>query len=203
MELCFISLDVALSHTGFAIFALSTGNFSFRLLKIGVIDTDTQLDLDTRVRIILTELERTVASYGVQSFFIEEPPMTLYGKKLPRNILIGRAASTFKVFASCYAVVGYCFSKDLFCRTIFPSTWQNGSGFKDSGYKDTKKWSIDKANTVIRYLKFQHRELKSLDEHAADAINIGIFAIEKMQQGKWVVPYCHEDYVLMKAKQDG
>lgn len=176
----FLSLDIALAHTGFAAYDLSSRNFEFKLLKIGRIDTEKGLPTDSRVRILLKEIEILQTIWNFNGFYLEEP-QTLFGKAG-----FGAASNVIKLTASCYSLVGYLHAKDFYCRLVPHATWEYHRA-RSSGLKG-KQWTLREAQRVLQYIHYPYRSLKGEDEHLADAVNMGIYIIQQLKAKAWMFP---------------
>lgn len=180
-DLKILSLDIALANSGWCIYEFNTVNFRFRLRDFNTITTDVGESKSTRVRLILRAVTELISEYKINCVIIEEPPDTIYGGG-GVNILKGRAAAIFGVVAACYSVVGFCYANGIFCREMYPTQWQA------NGDKNCKTWSIQEAKRILAYLKFAKQIDRKKDNHAADAINIGLKAINNFTNRKWVIP---------------
>lgn len=185
MILRILALDVALANTGYAGFQLDVSNGNFKISEANVIETETG-DTDTRVRYVLDKVIYLLDAHSINCVILEEPPQTLYNQKAPINVVVGRAVSTMKIVAACYGVIGLCHARDLFCRTVSPSTWQRLG-------KDEKKFakatSFRKAKNILHSINCCRFPLnRDKDEHVADAINIGAYALMQFHSKAWELP---------------
>jgi Holliday junction resolvasome RuvABC endonuclease subunit len=178
-----LSLDVAMVNTGYCIYSVAPkSNYLFKMMEYGTINTDDSLfkDTDSKVRLMLSRLSDIIYRKNINCIVIEEPPQTIYGGNfMNRNQIIGRSVSVMKVCSACYGIIGFCFSSNIFCKTVTPNNWQKANKF-------SKADSVKRANGVLSYLKFPSPKLTTKqNEHEADAINIGMHAIEMFSSGKW------------------
>lgn len=183
-------MDVALEHTGYALYNVSTGNMSFALLTMGILQTDASADEDTRVRSLLSEINKIQSASSPNCYMLEQPGQSIYGAaKMSPGLVAARAKSVAQVKGACHAVVGYCFALGIYCRVVQPIQWQ-GHGPRKAQLT-SKQWSVREANKVLQYLKLG-RKLKNSEDHVADAINIGIHAIKNFNDKKWIAPNLYE-----------
>jgi len=177
-----LSLDIALAATGFAVFRIAPKPcFGFNILQFDTLSTDPELDNQTRLRSLIQQLKPIISTHNINVVVAEEPALALYNKN--KSFLAG----ILKLFAACYGLLGYFESFQIYARTVQPKVWQSALlGNLEVG--DSKKVSLIKANGVLRYLDVQ-RKLKQKDHNTADALNIGIYAIQQWHSRKWKVPY--------------
>lgn len=179
-DLRILSIDIALANTGWCVLEFSTKGSVFKIKNCNTIVTEINDDRPSRVRKILYEVTQLIAEHNINCVIIEEPPDSVFGGG-NANMIKGRAVSVFSVVAACYAIVGFCFANGIFCREIFPKQWQK------NGKINSKTWSLQEARKAFDYLKFKRRLLQK-DHHIADAVCIGITAINNFTYRRWVIP---------------
>lgn len=188
-ELRLLCLDTSLTSTGYAVFVIDVSTFSFKLVEYNVVDsseTDFGDATDSRSRHLIAKVSLLMSRHKINAVVTEEPSATIYGwKNMKKLHIVARANSVRKVVAAVYAIIGYCFTNGTYIKVIEPSQWQQNRP-KESKL-NSKKWSVQEANRVLDYLKAK-RKLKLSEDHTADAINIGIQAIQKYRNKEWVVP---------------
>lgn len=191
-DLKILALDPAMAYTGCCVYSVSTSGFKFRINYLGIIQTDSG-EANSRVRSVVDTVKELIELYEVNYVILEEPPTTIYKSRfLTRDQLVGRAASVFTTFSTCYSIIGLCCALNIYWRTVLPATWQQ---FKISEVKNTKtekvaiakNLSLDKARKILKYLNHP-KKLKPTEHHVADAINIGFFVISNLSSKKWELP---------------
>jgi len=183
-----MSLDVALKHTGVAIYNVRTSDYAHQLKHVDLIKTDEDDPVDMRVRRVLLEVSKLWHDWQVNCVLIEKPATAIYGVGpfTKASYIMGRAMAIAKVNSSAFGCVGMCFATNMYHRVVEPKQWQ-----PDLAKGESKRWSIKQANNVISYLKFNHRKLLMAgdeDHNIADAINIGRAAIIKYAKKEWEPP---------------
>lgn len=195
-DLRMITLDSALEYTGWCVYYVSTGNFSYRMMRLGLITTEANLPVDMRIRTILSEISKIWHEFKVNCTLIECPPLTCYGSQMmSKDAIIGRMTSVCKVFAASHAILGMCYAHGMYHRMVEPKQWQ--PHFPKAGM--SKPWSLREANKQIAALKYPYKKLKTKeDANIADAINLGAKAMVKYYHKDWALPDLGETNVRNK-----
>jgi Holliday junction resolvasome RuvABC endonuclease subunit len=182
-----MSIDASLACTGYSIWLMTYENDTVKnigLLEYGCIPLK-EGDTDTRCRLLVDKVSEIVDRNAVRAVYIEETSGGFIGNK-------ATAVSLMKIVAACYAVIGYLHTRNIYCRTIHPKTWQSDLGLRKG--TNSKEWSIRIANRMIESSignslpSKKPLVTKSYDSNAADAICIGAFVLQNMNLKKMMIP---------------
>lgn len=173
-----LALDVALAHTGVCVYQVAPAHgFQFQLVGYNQFDTASGLDRDTRVRELLRLVKENITKHRINVVIAEEPAALFR---------IQQAKAVMDLSTACYGIVGWCYSMDMYIRLVTAKIWQSYMGCPpEKGV--TKEWSLQKARNLLTYLKL-NKKLHNKDHNAADAINIGMYAIMQWNSGRWELP---------------
>lgn len=110
--------------------------------------------------------------------YIEVPAEVVYMEDIlkqpverARALIMARASRVMKLFAAAHYYIGILTELGVTCKTILPVQWQTHKTQRKG--RDTKQWSLDHANALLRSEGFRTVLKTEKDENTADAINMG------------------------------
>lgn len=169
-----VSIDPSINNIGVAVFVIdakiTSKQVDFKLHDHRLIESYESSDLHVKCRFMSESVLSLISGFNgkVPYLIIEQPPLTIYNNKfLSKDGLIARAQSVFKLFAVYGSIVSRVSNVNII--PVLPSQWQPSK--KERAGVDIKDWSISKARKILSTVK---------SEHVADAINIGLFGINKI-----------------------
>lgn len=177
-----LSLDTALRNTGWCFLTLTRDKHEVSIKKTGVIKTSSSLSDDAAARLLISELANLV-DHHKPGVIVSEEPAYLYSPKKSKGY--GQCCK------ACYAILGFCHQRNLYYRTVMPSSWQSYFNInqrkKGSKGESSKSRSIATANGIIKNAGNKIPLLGPRQDHEADALNIGIWSIIKIQNKNWII----------------
>lgn len=173
------AIDPGVNHTGYAFFRhyYHEGLLTRELFSFGNISPPSDMEeLQERAFYIAEVVKLKCLSFSAHLLYIEEP-VIVYSGNLSRQVILSKASSVFKTSSVAYCILGNLIGTRIITATIIPRQWQKTKQQRDG--LPIKKWSLQEANKLIGSQKL----ITKADENTADAINIGNYALKRLEDG--------------------
>ena len=181
-----VCFDPGVKHTGYSVFrhGLSSGKFIRTLSSFGKISPGESFsdELLARACYISSHAKSICDSVEASAVYVEQP-LVVYGGRLSKQMILAKASSVFKTIAVAYHISASTQGRKVKSGVIYPNQWEPSK--KARAGQEIKAWSLDKANEVIQeFYSKPHHLCTGPDENIADAINIGMKVLDRLENGE-------------------